>query len=233
MVLARALAAVRGTPVQDQVIEAKRAWGIIAEGLAEEEARVFAEELRSAGVSCAVVPASALARLPEAEPATTWGDLPEAPPFLVAVAGMTVTETRTTKETKGPTGAKKIASAAIMIGTGLPIKVGGRQRSVERSQRSESIVFCADLHYEDSRRRLRIDASRFDFSCLGERMLYHAQGNLKLLVGDLVGGARDVLRNHGAEVLLEGKPIRTMGYGSLEDLDREERWLLTLRAMER
>lgn len=230
MALARALAAVRETPVHDQVLAAKSAWGIVAEDLSESEARALKQALRSSGVACAVGPTAALAEPPAVEAAGTVDALPAAHPILIAVAGITVTKETTRTEEKGPSGGQKIASAAIMMSTGLPIKIGGRKRSVEKTQEEQRLVFHAELYYEDPSRRLRIDASHFDFSCLEERMLYQAQGNLKLLMGDLVRAAPEAWMNHGARVLLEGRPIRTMGYSSLEDLEREARWLLTLRA---
>jgi hypothetical protein len=230
MALAKALAAVRETPLQDQVLVAKRAWGIVAEDLSETEARALGRALRSSGVECAVGPTAALAELPAGEAARTADALPAAHPILIAVAAITVTKEAARTEKKGPSGAQKAASAAIMMTTGLPIKIGGRKRSVEKRQEEQSLVFHADLYYEGPSRRLQIDASHFDFSCLKERMLYQAQANLKLLIGDLVQAAPEAWMNHGTRVLLEGRPIRTMGYGSLEDLEREARWLLTLRA---
>lgn len=231
MALARALASVRDTPVQDQVIAARRAWGIVAEDLPEEEARTLAQALRPSGVECAVAPAASVADLPAAEPATTIDALPADDPILIAAAGLTVTTTTRRTEQTGPTGAQKAASAAIMMATGLPIKIGGRKRKVQKTREERRLAFYVDLHYGDPARRLRIDASHFDFSCLAERMLYQAMGNLKLVIGDQVQAAPEAWLNHGTRVLLEGKPIRTMGYESLEDLDREARWLLTLRAL--
>jgi hypothetical protein len=228
--LAKALAAVRGTPVQDQALVARRAWGIVADDLSEADAKALGKALRSAGVECAVGPTAALAELPSVETVAAVDALPAAQPILIAVAAITVTTTTTKTEKKGPSPGQKAASAAIMMATGLPIKVGGRKRSVEKTQQEQSLAFYAELHYETPSRRVQIEASHFDFSCLKERMLYQAQGNLKLLIGDLVGAAPEAWTNHGARVLLEGRPIRTMGYGDLEDLEREARWLLTLRA---
>jgi hypothetical protein len=230
MALARILAAARETPVQDQVLVAKRAWGIIADDLSANEAKALAELLRSSGVQCGVGPTAALVDVPAARTIHTVDDLPEVSPILIAVAALAVTKTKTRTVEKGPSGAEKAASAAIMMTTGLPIKIGGRKRSVEKTEEAQSLSFLADLHYPAEPGRVRIDAPHFDFSCLNERMLYQAQGNLKLLVGDLVEAAPEVWTNHGTRVLLEGKPIRTMGYASLDDLEREARWLLTLRA---
>ncbi|MGK7312701.1 MAG: hypothetical protein ACN0LA_10740 [Candidatus Longimicrobiales bacterium M2_2A_002] len=228
MKLANALAEVRGTPVQDQVLEARGAWGIVAEHLPESEARSLGRALRSAGVECAVGPSSAVVELPAVEPVATVEALPPTTPALIAVAGIEVTTTTRPTKGKGASAAQKAASAAITMTTGLPIRVGRRKRKAEGTQEERRLVFYADLHYRDVGRRARIDASQFDFSCLGDRMVYQAQANLKLLVGDLVETAPAAWLNHGARVLLEGRPIRTMGYRSLDDLDREARWLLTL-----
>ena len=54
MELARALATVRQTPVQDQVLAAKGAWGIVADDLSESDAKALGLALRSLGVECAV-----------------------------------------------------------------------------------------------------------------------------------------------------------------------------------
>ncbi len=230
MALAGALAAARGTPVYDQVLAAKRAWGIVAEDLSEGEAEALGRALRSSGVECAVARTAALAELPAPAIARAVDVLPADQPILIAAAGMTVTKMTTKAEEKGPSKGQNIASAAIMMSTGLPIKIGPRKRKVEKTHVEESLVFYADLCYESPSRRIRIEASHFDFSCLEGRMLYHAQGNLKLLIGDLVQAAPEAWVNHGTRVLLEGRPIRTMGYTSPADLEREAQWLLTLRA---
>ena len=228
MTLAKALAEIRGTPVQDQVVEARGAWGLVAEGLSEREAKAMATALGSAGVPCAVGPTRAVIELSPVEVASTVRDLPPAAPTLIAVAGIEGTTTTRTTTRKGQSGAQMVASAAILMTTGLPIKVGGKKRKTETTRDERTLSFHADLHYRDPSRRLRIDASHFDFSGLGERMLYQAQVNLKLLIETVVSGAPEAWLNHGARVLLEGRPVRTMGYRSLEDLDREARWLLTL-----
>jgi len=229
MELARILAAVRETPLQDQVLEAKAAWGILGEDLSRSEAEALQHALHSAGLECGIGPMSALVALPAAQVVVRRDALPPVPPTLIAAAALTVTTTSRSGQ-RGPSGFQKAASAALMMTTGIPIKVGGRKRSVETTHDQERLVFFADLYYGAPSKRLRIDASHFDYSCLGGRMLHHAQGNLKILLGDVLESAPDAWTNHGARVLLQGRPIRTMGYGSLDDLERESRWLLTLRA---
>ena len=227
--LAKALAALRRTPLQDQVLAARNAWGIVAQGLSEADAGALAGGLGAAGVSCLVCPVAALVEPPRVEPAVKLSDLPEGAARLIAVAAVTVTTETKGTETRGPTGAQKVLSTAISLGTGLPIKIGGRTREVEVTREEKSITFYADVCYPE--RRLRIAASKFDYSCLGPRKLFQAQANLKLLIGDLVAASPAAWRNHGTRVLLEARPIQQMGYGSLKDLDKEERWLLTLQSL--
>jgi hypothetical protein len=230
LVLAKALGAVRGTPFHDQVLQAKRAWGIVADDLSAEEAKALGRGLTEAGVACAVGPTAALARLPDAEPIRTVDALPSPHPTLVAVAALTITTETKSTETQGPSGVQKAAGMAIAMATGIPLGIGGKKHKVERTREEQTLQFYADLFYTDPARRLRIGGAHFDFSCLKERMGYQAQANLKVLVGDVVAAAPGAWVNHGTQVLVEGRPIRTMGYASLDDLEREERWLLTLRA---
>ena len=228
MVLAKALAAARKTPLQDQMMAAKNGWGILAERLNEPEAKELVQKLQQAGVEIIALPDSSLVQLPEAKPAAKIEPLTAARPVLIAAAGITVTSTTTKSVKEGPSAAQKVLNTAILLGTGLPIKVGGKEHTVVKTQQHSDLVFYVDLLYQDPLRRLRVDALRFDYSFLKERKLYQIMGNFKLLIGDLLKEAPEAWQNHGTRVLLEGKPMQTMGYGSLADLERETRWLLTL-----
>jgi hypothetical protein len=231
MALARVLAGMRGTPVHDQVLAAKRSWGIVGEDLSEAQAREMAKELRGAQMECLVCSRSALVALPEAEPARKIGDFVATPPAVIAAAGVTVTSKSTRKVNEGPSPAQKAVSTAIMLSTGLPLKIGGKKRAVQKTETQQDLVFCVDLLYEDPPRRQRIVASEFDYSFLGARKLYQALGNCKLLLGELVSKAPQAWQNHGTRILTQSQPVNLMGYGSFDDLEREERWLLTLRAL--
>lgn len=226
MILAKALAAFRKTPVQDQIVPARKGWGIIAEHVGSEEAQRLVEGLRQSGLESKVVPS--LAALPDAQAITRWETSIPEQPVLMAAAGITVTSTTTKTIQEGPSAGQKILSAGILLTTGLPIKIGGKERTVEKTQHHSDLIFYLDLIYQDPLRRRRIDAQRFDYSFLKERKLYFLMGNFKLLLGDLVQAVPAVWRNHGARVLLDNKPVQTMGYESLQDLERETRWLLTL-----
>ncbi len=228
MALAKALAAVRKTPLQDQMILAKSCWGILTDNLSRAEADVLAQALRQSGVKTVICQTSSIVRLPAAEELTSIPSFPAAKPVLVASAAITITSTTTKSVKEGPSAAQKILSTGIMLTTGLPIRIGGKERTVDKTQHQSDLMFYLDLLYKNPPRRLRVDAQKFDYSFLKERKLYSVLGNFKLLVGDVVKAAPEAWQNHGTRILMEGKPLQTMAYESLADLDRETRWLLTL-----
>jgi hypothetical protein len=226
MVVAKALAAIRKTPLQDQVTVAKGGWGVLAENLLAAEAEQLVNGLRQAGLESQAVPA--LSPIPDAQPLIRWDPGITNGLGLIAAAGIKLISKTTKTVKEGPTASQKILSAGILLSTGLPIKIGGSERTVEKTQERSELVFYLDLIYKEPGRRLRIDAQKFDYSFLKERKLYFLMGNFKLLIGDLVKAVPAAWSNHGTKVLLENKPIQTMGYDSLNDLERESRWLMTL-----
>jgi hypothetical protein len=231
MALAKALASARKTPLQDQIIAAKNGWGVVAENLSEPAAQNLVKQLRQDSLETVALPSTSLVQVLETVPATKFEPLLSLQPILIAAAGLTIT-TMTTKTVKeGPSTGQKVLSTAIFLGTGLPIRIGGKERTIEKNQQVSDLVFYVDLMYKDPLRRLRISAANFDYSFLKERKLYQLLGNFKLLLGDLVKRTSEAWTNHGARVLLENKPIQTMGYASLADLERETRWLLTLQTL--
>ncbi len=82
VVLAKALAAVRKTPLQDQMPVAKGAWGIVAQHLNDTDAMALVHGLASLGIESMRCPEATLASLPEAEPVKTWAALPVGPRVL-------------------------------------------------------------------------------------------------------------------------------------------------------
>src|SRR5437879_1245077 len=132
--LAKALAAARKTPLQDQMVFAKSCWGILAENLSQKEADALAQEFKQSGVETVVCPSSSLVGLPRVEPATTIQPLSAAAPVLIAAAAITITSSTTKHVKEGPSAAQKIASAGLMLATGLPIRIGGKERTVDKTQ---------------------------------------------------------------------------------------------------
>jgi hypothetical protein len=80
-------------------------------------------------------------------------------------------------------------------------------------------------------RRLRVLSGDFDYSCLREEKTYDSLSNFRILARRLAALWPEAGRNRGLRFILEGKPQRDMGYDCLADLERESRWLMTLRAL--
>src|SRR5438132_9031001 len=133
MALAKALAAARNTPLQDQVATARKSWGIVAENLSREEAQSMSNSLAAAAIQNVICPGPSIASLPEAEMATTVSSVLAAKPALIAAAAITISRTTTTKTKEGLGAASKILSAGIMIAIGLHIKISSKERQVEKS----------------------------------------------------------------------------------------------------
>ncbi len=228
MLVAKALASVRKTPLQDQILVAKNGWGVLAENLSETDSKKLVQDLKNAGLETFSMASKSFIPLPDIKPAQTLDLLLANPPVLIAAAGITHTSKTTKLIKEGPSAGQKIMSTVILLGTGLPVNIGGKSRLVEKTQQHCDLVFHADFLYKDPWLRYRVDAQMFNYACLKERKQYYVLGNFKLLLADLVKAYPQAWTNHGARVLLEGKPVQSMGYESLTDLEKETRWLLAL-----
>ncbi len=62
-------------------------------------------------------------------------------------------------------------------------------------------------------------------------MGYGAETNFHALLEELVARAPAALRGKGTRAMLARRPAGDSFYESLDDLEREERWLLTLAAL--
>lgn len=222
----------------------RRSWGLLEQGLAEASARELAQALSQGGSEFVAVPQSLVEELPQAREAAAMRLSPEvlwlgaAEPSekldwgrirLLAAAGLK--EKRVQKfEAGGPGISQKLLSLGLSLGTGLPLGgLKGLRPEAEKVIESSDWVFFLDiLEGGPNPRRWRVAAERFDYSILKGRMAYTALSNFKILLADLSGRAPRACLSRGSSVLLEGRPLREMGYESLADCEREARWLLTL-----
>ena len=246
--IAGALAALRKVPVHDVAGAARKCWGIVEENVSEADARRTVEELARAGLSALAVPSALLEDLPSPQPVARLTLSPEGfyPEFepgrsrriaweavaLAAAVGFKVRLIRTIKTEEGPGLARKALKLGLTL-AGIPVGLGGGKKEVVKTLESTDLVFYLDLILKDSGGRFRIDAQSFDYSCLKARMGYNALGNFKQLLTEFAVRAQGAVFNRGAKKLLEGRPVREMGYESLEDLERESRWLLSLASLRR
>lgn len=246
--LAEALAKARGTPLADASRAARGAFGLVAGALAEPEARALAEGLAAGGVAALALPESlveeppparALLRCEPREAGLFWtprdGKAPQLAPWralaLVAAAAFKRAESRVVREDASNM-ARRALGLGLTLATGIPPSLtGASKREVERRVETSEVVHYADFVFEDL--RLRVDAQEFDFSGLGARMSYDAPSNLRRLVTLAFEARPEIPRTEGAWIIGEGRPLREMPYNELADLEREERWLWTLRALKK
>jgi hypothetical protein len=232
-------------PVLDFVAVVRRGWGVVAESLPASEAEELAAALTAGGQAALAAPTSLLESPAEAESvakaelAGDGLDLVAGPEHLapermswsrlaaVCAAGLGTSSTKTVVE--GPDLAAKAVRLGITLATGIPIPLGGgeKKRVIETRDR----VLLLDLLFTEPARTLRIDGARFDYSLLGSKMVYSAEVNFSLLLAELAAHAPRALRGKGTRAMLAKRPAGESLYESLDDLRREQRWLLTLAAL--
>lgn len=245
--VARVLARLRKMPVQDAFGALRRSWGVVETGFSEAAARETAAKLMEGGLPAVAIPENLIEDLPPLKAAAKMALSAEGVSFeieagrpsraawrrvaLVAAAAFKQTTVRAAKVEEGPSLGQKALKLGLTLATGIPMGLGGGKKEVERKVESSDLVFYLDLVLREPAERLRIDAQDFDYSGLKAKMGYNASGNFRQLLLELTGGAKAAWANRGTQMLLDGKPVREMGYESLEDLERECRWLLTLRSL--
>jgi hypothetical protein len=227
-----ALAAWKKVPAADMLLPARHSWGILAEGEAQPAAEALVAELGRHGAAAFSVPTNLIEEPPAVSTAAEFAAAPGGRLVLLAAAAFKRTTSKTVKSMEGPSASERAVRIGLMA-AGLPIGLGGGQREVVKTVEESDLVFYADLILKDPVERLRVDARAFDYSFLGARKDFNTTGNFRILLSVLAEAAPRALLNRGCRYLREGKPVREMGYEGLEDLDREERWLLTLAALKK
>lgn len=245
--LAAVLARRARVPALDMIPAARKGWGLAAESLPAAEAEALAAALTAAGLDALAVPANLLEEVPAAVSATKAGfsrdsfelvagrehAAPESFAWarltLICAAAVEVRRVATVTETTGPAMAEQAVRLGLTMATGLPLikKKVEVQRQVETRDRR----LFLDLVFTGPARRVRVDAGEFDYSVLGPRKGYGAELNFSALIEDLTSRAPKALRGRGTRAILGRGPSAETLYESVEDLGREERWLLSLSAL--
>ncbi|MFH1726219.1 MAG: hypothetical protein ABII00_16540 [Elusimicrobiota bacterium] len=245
--IAHVLAAVRKVPFHDVIPAAKSSWGIIAGDLEKKAAQELAGLLSGSDLGALAIPRTLIEDLPPARKAAELGLGPDGLHVprdtggtervakerlaLIAASGFKEAELKKEKGERYPSAGHAEVGFGLAAVTGLPIGPGRRKREPAKPPASSELVFYFDLFLKNPSERLRIDAQRFDFSCLKARMAYNVLGNLRRLIESMVRIAPAARQNRGAKVIAEKRPLREMGYETPADLDRECRWLLTLDSL--
>ena len=230
MDVARALAQAHKTPAIDQTLPAKRAWGILAEHQSEPSAQVLQQSLAAAGLPCRVISENEIPPLPEAKAMAHMEPIAAERIILLGAAAVSFSTVSTKTVKEGPSAAQKIINTTVSMSTGIPLKLGGKTRVVEKTTTQTDRQFYLDIVLRDPLERRRISADHFDYSCLKERKGYQSFANFRLIIDDFMLQAPAAKLNHGIRILREKKPVVEMEYVSLADFERELRWRLTLPA---
>jgi hypothetical protein len=107
-----------------------------------------------------------------------------------------------------------------MAVTGLPIGLG-KTKEVTKEVAGSELSFYMDLVLRGSSARLRLASGNFDFSGLKEKKTYSSQVNFRVLCAELAAFAPGAWKNSGLLEMLAGRPLSTLPYDSLDDLEKE------------
>lgn len=202
-------------------------WGMF-QGFSEARAKGVAAALNAGGVDAIAAPENLLEELPAAEPVKEL-DLSALPALRLAAAASYVEVTRRPVAPPPSVGALLMKVLRVgLLAAGVPVPASPAPKEKLLEEREPAYVL--DLVLDKPARRLRVDFRHFDFSCLGSEKGLDSVGNFARLVSAVSSRCSGRL-NRGAESIAAGGPPRAHGYGALGDLEREERWLLSWRAL--
>ena len=243
--VAAVLGKLRKQPALDFVAPVRTGWGVIAESLPAEEADALAASLTNAAIPALAAPTSLLETLPApvlvtkaelsgdgfdvvsgranaAPERQTWSHL-----AVICAAGVEVRESKTITEKAEMDIKEKAIRLGVSMAAGIPM-MGGK-KEVTRVVETRDRALTLDLLFLSPSRRLRSEARAFDYSMLGPKMAHAAEVNFGVLVGEIAARAPAALRGKGTRGFLH--KTGDWRYDSVADLEREERWLLTLSAL--
>ena len=243
--LAAVLARQRGCPTLDAMHAARSCWGILEEDRDEAAAKGLAAALSAGGFDSLALPQSLVEELPAAAAVVKaefgpggvvfftadGASHPAACSALLCAAIFKRSVDQIIKVQKDIGFADKALQVGLLMATGLPIRTSRMRKEVDKTVPNPELWGALDIILKSPARRLRVLSERFDYSCLKAEKAYDTLSNFRALARRLAALWPEAGRNRGLRFILEGKPQRDMGYESLADLERESRWLLTLRGL--
>jgi hypothetical protein len=243
--VAAALAARSALPAESWLPAVRRSWGIVAEPSPAEDAEALAAEMTAAGHPAVAVPVSLLEEPPppvvvtKAELSGDGFDILSGQgnaeqsrlvwTHLKVLSAGAVGESGLKTVTEGPSLAEKSVRLGATLATGLPL-MGGKEKTHQVAEKRR--VPFIEMLFASPARRVRILAAEFDYAALGSKMSYSAELNFRALAAELAARAPGALRGKGARAILAKAPSGELDYDSFEDVQREERWLSALSALE-
>jgi hypothetical protein len=246
MAVAQVLSRAQKIPSIDAVHQVKQKWGVLSESIPEEQGRALQKIFSASGFETILIEAL-LPKVPspQALASVKWeaagalcslkgvpAMMELTPSSISLLAACIFQEDHIVKLThkEGPSTGQRLASAGILLATGIPVRIGPKSKTVETKKNVPETVYYLDIYKNDAGtlKHFRIVGDQFDYSCLGAKKQYNITANFKALLKEWVAYAPQARQGRGTSILLQDKPIADMGYRSLDDLDQESRWLLSL-----
>jgi hypothetical protein len=240
--LADILSRTLGIHRMDAATQLKRSWGLIYRTQVIEEAEELQEALEHAEIETFLLPSSKLRKPPQPTVLTTANPRNDGMAFhdkgyekflkwsdVGLVCAGEIEETVQTTERLPPDGKAK----KWLLRTGLtPVTAAAIQ--YERSEITEVTKHTTesscylDLIARDDHDSVRILGHSFDYSCLGNKMVYNTLVNFKTLVLDIGAFLPDATKNQGMRAMETRTASQGSKYGSLNDFENEKLWLMQL-----
>ena len=218
----------------DAQILSADAFGILADGLSSETARIVAGQLARAGVIVDIVHHEQIPALPDPHTLRRAGCGPGAfmatdslgrdepvdwsRVVLIAAGIVPLRETKRKIRTR-----YKVRYASVGLGRPIPHVVPERELSIRYRTESRGLL---DVFVQDEPYRYHIRAEKFNYNYLGERQGRNKMENFIQLVGDIASYATGAALNRGAVAIRDERPEATFSYPSRHAFDEETIWLL-------
>jgi len=232
-------------------VAAKHSAGFIAEKISREEVFAVGKICMNNNVEIFIVTDASTAVLPKADNCRyisclseefgysldgTAKNIIEWSDVAVVCAGIIEEEkVTTTKHKEGPSAAQKLGSMAITMTTGLPIPLGRAKEVTKKVMETIVTNYLELIIYPpapgQTPLRLKMNQDNIDYSYLAARREYSSPGNFRLVLEDIDKYAVKALRNHVFYSIIKKEPASLSRYEDYRYLEKELRWLMTLRQM--
>lgn len=220
---------------------ARDAFGILVQGLDLADAGRLLQALASVGVDAEMIDEQTLPPLPPARPCRRAEARPDAfvacdhlgrpheiawaKVLLLAAGGVPMVEFKHSTEER------VVGYSAGAGGGGLYAYGYGDTesraitRTVHKDKEERNVKLLLDVLLAEAPGRYRIDAEKFNFAYLGDRMVRSREKNYLALVGDCIGCAGAAILNRGAAGICQ-QNATLLEYPSKHAFEEETQWLL-------
>lgn len=242
---ARILAKASNIIYADATRSVRYCHGILAGGLAYDEAKAIADELNRTGVGVFVMDENQMYQ-PERAFAINNADCLEQcfnvqdlygrshpldwPNIVLISLGRIVQRKETVTYSSSParSAMRGIGVGGLAIFGGVTMTPAPAESSPIKKNTEEEILLLDIFSGSPQKKHYRIQHNAFNYDYLGPRVKMNATENFRLLVEDLVGYAKQAYGNRGVNAYLSGDDPKKMDYSDLDHFDKENLWLLQL-----